>query len=160
MQTATQEQKQKQSIYSILNYQGQRKWCFAIVLNRALDNINPKRETETGKYKNKELFYKSLLRFEGIKKQPWFDETKAEKENVTAKEIIDSKDKAAELLLNLRNYFSHNYHTEKCLYFGTESQHKQIRESQGGIDGKENRTGDFSRSRKRQRRQYKKVQIE
>jgi len=127
MQTATQEQKQKQSIYSILNYQGQRKWCFAIVLNRALDNINPKRETETGKYKNKELFYKSLLRFEGIKKQPWFDETKAEKENVTAKEIIDSKDKAAELLLNLRNYFSHNYHTEKCLYFGTESQHKQIR---------------------------------
>jgi hypothetical protein len=122
-----QRKKQKYPLYSIDKYQRTNKWCFAIVLNRALDNINPSKEKEIGKYKNKELFYKSLLRFEGIKKQPWFDGTKVEKENATAKEIIDSKDRAVELLLNLRNFFSHIYHTEKCLYFGSESPNNKIR---------------------------------
>jgi hypothetical protein len=116
----------KKGIYSIDQYEGAKKWCFGLVLNRALDNINPQNKEDAKDFKNKDLLYKSVLRFEGIRKQSWFDGNT--KNKITPKVVIDNTEKAAALLVNLRNYFSHCYHTDTCLYFPDESPNKQNRQ--------------------------------
>ena len=51
-------------VYSIEQYEGEKKWCFAIVLNRAQTNLE----------ENPKLFEQTLTRFEKIRKQDWFNE--------------------------------------------------------------------------------------
>lgn len=120
MQNYISDKQNREDSYSIDKIKGIGKWCFGLVLNKALDNVNPKDKTEIKEYEKKDLFCKSLLRFQGIKKQQWYDGT-------IAQDIINNKDKAAELLTNLRNYFSHHCHTDDCLNFGKESTNKEIR---------------------------------
>jgi len=99
-----------QGMYSIEQYEGAKKWCFAIVLNRAQTNLqgNPK------------LFEETLTRFERIRKEDWFDqETKKliyakQEQNEVEEEIQKAAD---EKLRDLRNYFSHYFHTPDCLIF-------------------------------------------
>ena len=54
----------KMGLYSIDKYQGSKKWCFAIVLNKATTNLD----------ENPNLFEKTLTKYEQIRKKDWFDE--------------------------------------------------------------------------------------
>jgi len=58
------KEKSKKAMYLINHYEGPKKWCFAIVLNRACDNYED----------NPHLFSKSLLEFEKTSRKDWFDE--------------------------------------------------------------------------------------
>jgi len=131
MQIAIQEQKQNQSVYSLDKYQGQQKWCFAIVLNRAKDNFDS----------NPNILNESLLRFEKRSKQDWFDEETRElilenkggdkdEYRIKQKIIKAFQDRLSDLDSpnNLRNYFSHFLHTEDCLYFKKDDDVRKIME--------------------------------
>jgi len=114
----------KKAVYYIDQYKGDKKWCFAIVLNRAYDNLED----------NPNLLNESLLRFENISLMSWFDFQEDEKqmrdsvfqgyENINKaeqkKEIKlkpDIQKAVVKRLEDLRNYFSHRLHTDDCLTF-------------------------------------------
>lgn len=104
------EETSKKAMYSIERYEGSKKWCFAIVLNRAQTNFE----------ENPKLFELTLTQFEKTRKEDWFDEEtrkliyEKEEENKIKQEIQKA---AGEKLNNLRNYFSHYLHTPDCLIF-------------------------------------------
>jgi len=100
MQAIITNEKKEQSTYSIDNYEGLQKWCFAIVLNKGLQNLN----------ENEALLNHSLLLFEKTQKKEWFNEE-------TEKLIVDNKEEMRKRFENLRNYFSHYLHSKDCLYF-------------------------------------------
>lgn len=110
MQIENIEKMSKKEMYSIDQYQGGKKWCFAIVLNKAQTNFK----------ENPNLLEQTLIRFEKRKEQDWFDEEtkkliyEKEGENKIKREIQKS---AGEKLNNLRNYFSHYFHNPSCLIF-------------------------------------------
>jgi len=102
----------KKAIYSIDQYKGAKKWCFAIVLNRACDNYEG----------NPHLFSESLLEFEKTNRKDWFDEETRELIEKADTEIqpnpnLKPNTTANRKLKDIRNYFSHHYHKNECLYF-------------------------------------------
>ena len=110
MQVENIEERSRKAMYSIEGYEGSKKWCFAIVLNRAQTNFE----------ENPKLFELTLTQFEKTRKEDWFDEEtrkliyENEEENKIKQEI---QKVAGEKLNNLRNYFSHYRHTPDCLIF-------------------------------------------
>lgn len=108
-------------LYSIDKYKGKKKWCFAIVLNKAQTNL----------MENQNIFEQTLTKYERIRKQDWYDkETKKiiyEKEDeYKVKEKI--KNSAGEILKNLRNYFSHHFHKQDLLIFSKDDKVRIVME--------------------------------
>jgi len=101
------------STYSIRKYEGSRKWCFAIVFNKAQKNLED----------NAYLLDETVTRFMRIRKEGWFDEETVEmvcggdageQEGRVRGEV---REKFERRLKELRNYFSHYLHAGRCLDF-------------------------------------------
>jgi hypothetical protein len=111
MQAENIQKTDKKAMYSIGEYQGVKKWCFAIVLNRACDNYED----------NPRLFYESLLVFERTNRKDWFDEETRQKINEAVQNGTVKK-----RLTDLRNYFSHYYHSDIPVSFAPDDPVKKI----------------------------------
>jgi len=111
-------------IYSIDQYEGAKKWCFAIVLNRACDNYED----------NPQLFSESLLRFEEVNRRDWFDKDIRDLiKKADTEDQIEPKRKpntpVNRRLHDIRNYFSHSRHQDDCLYFKNDDPMRCIMEA-------------------------------
>lgn len=109
MQIRNNQERTKEELYSLDQYEGSKKWCFAIVLNKAQTNLK----------ENPLLFEKTLTQHKRMRKQDWFDEeTKQlvyEKGEDRLKEEV--RKAASARLRHLRNYFSHYFHKSDHLTF-------------------------------------------
>jgi hypothetical protein len=115
------EKEQSKDFEKINYYQGHKKWCFAIVLNRACDNYRDnyiKSKTT--------LFSESLLKFEAVNRKDWFDEDirnliknveEIQLPNPQKNHEIIPKNFVNIRLNDVRNYFSHFCHGQDCLFF-------------------------------------------
>ena len=130
------ENKSNTDFQKIDYYQGEKKWCFAIVLNRACDNYQ-----DNYKKNKTKLFSESLLKFEEVNRKDWFDEetrkliTQMDTEDPSLKSEAPPKfwgilnySQVNRILNDVRNYFSHYYHNDFCLNFSDKDSMRIIME--------------------------------